>query len=119
MDEPTRVEAPATSASRTVMLIRRVVRPIWMLTGVAGVLEVSGRRGGAARHVTLAPIKVDGSRYLVSRYRLTGLLRNLLAAGPGELRGTGRSERCPAVEVADEECVGVVAAPHACSRGRP
>jgi deazaflavin-dependent oxidoreductase (nitroreductase family) len=117
MDEPARVEAPATSASRTVTLIRRVVRPIWLLAGVAGVLEVADRRSGVARQVTLAPIRVDRSCYLVSMYGVTGWVRDLRAAGRADLRRKGRTETFTAVEVDDDERVRVIAAYHARSRG--
>ena len=117
MDDPARVEGPATSASRSVTLIRRVVRPIWLLAGVAAVLEVPDRRSGAARQVTLAPIKVDARWYLVSMYGVTRWVRDLRSAGRAEPRRKGRTQTFTAVEFDDDERVRVIAAYHARSRG--
>jgi len=46
----------------------------------------SGRRTGTPRQVTFFPVDVDGTWYLLSQYGVTDWVRNLRAAGRGELR---------------------------------
>jgi deazaflavin-dependent oxidoreductase (nitroreductase family) len=81
--------------------------------GLTSVLEVRGRRTGQPVHVTLYPIEVDGTTYLLSQYGVSGWVRNLRAAGWGELKGKGRSQAFTAVEVGDAERDRVYAAFHA------
>ena len=66
--------------------------------GVA-TLTLAGRRTGEARKVPVIPVEVGGSRYLVSPYGESDWVRNLRAAGKGELSRKGRSEVFHAVEV--------------------
>ena len=80
---------------------------------VRAVLTVPGRRSGAPIQVTLFPVEVDGSWYLLSQYRVTGWVRNLRAAGRGELRRKGRTETFTAIEVDGDERDRVIAAFHA------
>ena len=49
-------------------------------------LVVRGRRSGAVHRVPLIPVEVDGVRHLVSPRGETHWVRNLRAAGEGELR---------------------------------
>jgi deazaflavin-dependent oxidoreductase (nitroreductase family) len=74
------------------------------------VLEVRGRRTGTPLHVTLVPVEVDGTRYLLSQYGVTDWVRNLRAAGGGELRRKGRTEAFTATEVDGAERDRVIAA---------
>lgn len=60
---------------------------------VAGVwiLRTRGRRSGRLRDVPVIPLTLDGDRYLVAPRGATDWMRNLLAAGQGELiRGRRR-----------------------------
>lgn len=91
------------SASRSLTLIRRVARPIWLRVGLAAILTVPGRRTGTPCHVTLIPWEVEGTWYLMSQYGVTDWVRNLRAAGRGELRRKGRSEAFNAIEVDGDE----------------
>jgi deazaflavin-dependent oxidoreductase (nitroreductase family) len=78
--------------------------------GIAAVLDVPGRRTGTPLHVTLIPWEVDGKRYLMSQYGVTDWVRNLRAAGRGELRHKGRTEAFTAIEVEGNERDRVIAA---------
>ena len=77
------------------------------------VLTVPGRRTGAPVQVTLFPVEVEGTRYLLSQYGVTGWVRTLRAAGRGELRRKGRTETFVAIEVDGDERDRVIAAFHA------
>lgn len=67
------------------------------------VLAVRGRRSGEWRTIVLNPITVDGVRYLVAPRGTTEWVRNLRAAGEGELRVGRRVEAFTATEVADDD----------------
>ncbi len=98
------------SPSRGLALVRRIGGPIWLRTGFTVLLEVPGRRTGRPLRVALFPIKVDGTTYLLSQYGACDWVRNLRAAGRGELRRKGRTEAFIAVEVDDAERDRVIAA---------
>jgi deazaflavin-dependent oxidoreductase (nitroreductase family) len=90
-------------------LTRRVLNPLMMRTGAGGTvtLTVPGRRTGMPRKVPVIPLRVAGSRYLVSPYGETERARNLRAAGHGELSRKGHSEsfRASEVPVAEREAI--------------
>jgi hypothetical protein len=67
MEERPEVVGAALSPSRTLTLIRRVARPIWLRVGLAAILEIPDRHSGMPVHVTLIPWQVDGSCYLSCR----------------------------------------------------
>ena len=113
MDQRPQVVSAALSPSRSLALIRRVAGPIWLRIGFVAVLTVPGRRTGAPVQVTLFPVEVDGTWYLLSQYGVTGWVRNLRAAGRGELRRKGRTETFTAIEVDGDERDRVIAAFHA------
>jgi deazaflavin-dependent oxidoreductase (nitroreductase family) len=110
MEDRPRAVGAALSPSRTLTLIRRVARPIWLRVGLAAVLEIPDRRSGTPVHVTLIPWEVDGTWYLLSQYGVTRWVRNLRAAGRGELRHKGRNEPFKAIEVEGDERDRVIAA---------
>jgi hypothetical protein len=60
--------------------------------------------------VALFPVTVDGTSYLLSQYGATGWVRNLRAAGQGELSRKGRAAPFTAVEVDGSERDRVIAA---------
>jgi deazaflavin-dependent oxidoreductase (nitroreductase family) len=103
MDQQPQVDTASLSPTRTVALMRRVFSPLWIWVGLAGVLEVRGRRKGTPRRVTLIPVEVDGTRYLMSFSGLTNWVRDLRAAGRGELRHKGRTVAFTATEVDGNE----------------
>jgi deazaflavin-dependent oxidoreductase (nitroreductase family) len=80
---------------------RRLANPLAMRLNTRGVatLTLAGRRTGAARKVPVIPVEVGGSRYLVSPYGESDWVRNLRAAGKGELSRKGRREAFHAVEI--------------------
>ena len=82
-------------------LTRHLANPLAMRLQGRGVatLTVVGRRTGVLRKVPVIPVEVDGSRYLVSPYGESEWVRNLRAAGKGEVSRKGRTEGFHAVEV--------------------
>jgi deazaflavin-dependent oxidoreductase (nitroreductase family) len=67
------------------------------------VLAVRGRSSGAWRTTPVNPLVIAGKRYLVAPRGHTQWVRNLRAAGEGELRLGRRSERFTATELGDDE----------------
>jgi deazaflavin-dependent oxidoreductase (nitroreductase family) len=82
--------------------VSRVMNPIVMRAGIAPTLVVRGRRSGELRTVPVNVLELDGARYLVAPRGTTEWVRNLRAAGTGELRRRGKTERFRATEVANE-----------------
>jgi hypothetical protein len=68
-----------------------------MRMGARGVvtLTVVGRRTGEPRKVPVIPVEVGQGRYLVSPYGESDWVRNLRAAGQGELSSKGQTEVSP------------------------
>jgi len=110
MDQPPQLATAPMTRSRALALLRRVAGPIWLRAGLTVMLVVPGRRTGRPVQVTLYPIEVDGTSYLLSQYGVSEWVRNLRAAGRGELRRKGRSQAFTAVEVGDAERDRVYAA---------
>jgi deazaflavin-dependent oxidoreductase (nitroreductase family) len=65
-------------------------------------LRVRGRKSGEWRSTPVNLLTVDGERYLVAPRGTTQWVRNLRAAGNGELKLGRRAEPFRAVELADE-----------------
>src|SRR6202451_3432258 len=74
------------------------------------VLEVKGRTSGQWRTTPVNLLTFDGRRYLVAPRGETQWVRNLRAAGTGELRVGRRTESCRGRELSDEEKVPVLRA---------
>jgi deazaflavin-dependent oxidoreductase (nitroreductase family) len=72
------------------------------------VLRVRGRKSGEWRSTPVNLLSLDGARYLVAPRGTTQWVRNVRAAGNGELRVGRRTEEFRAVEVADEDKVPVL-----------
>ena len=87
----------------------RVVNPITLRLG-GPTLTVRGRRTGRPVRTPVPTLEVAGARYLVSGGGETHWVRNLRAAGQGELRRGRTREPFRAVEVGGEEHDRVVAA---------
>jgi deazaflavin-dependent oxidoreductase (nitroreductase family) len=66
------------------------------------VLYVRGRKSGEWRSTPVNPLSLDGQRYLVSPRGQTQWVRNMRAAGGGELRVGRRVERFTATELPDD-----------------
>jgi deazaflavin-dependent oxidoreductase (nitroreductase family) len=67
------------------------------------VLAVRGRRSGEVRTTIVNVFTHEGERYLLAPRGHTQWVRNLRAAGEGELRLGRRSQRFVPVEIADAE----------------
>jgi deazaflavin-dependent oxidoreductase (nitroreductase family) len=67
------------------------------------VLQVRGRKSGTPYRTPVNLLTLDGVRYLVAPRGHTQWVRNLRAAGEGELLLGRRREHFTAVEVPDEE----------------
>ena len=109
MDQPSQTVAPTLLPSRALALARRVFGPLWWRVGFTAVLEVPGRLTGRPLRVSLFPIEVDGTWYLLSHYGVTEWVRNLRAAGRGDLRRKGGAKAFAAVEVGGTERDRVIA----------
>jgi deazaflavin-dependent oxidoreductase (nitroreductase family) len=90
---------------------RRLANPLAMRLNAHGAatLTVAGRRTGKPRRVPVIPVQIGSSRYLVSPYGETEWVRNLRAAGKGELSRKGRTEAFDAVEVPVDQRGPVIA----------
>lgn len=82
-------------------VIRRLLRRGVKLFG-AHELAVRGRTSGQEQTVPVNPLRVGGDEYLVSARGEAHWVRNLRAAGQGELRHGGRARAVDVVEVADD-----------------
>lgn len=87
----------------------RVVNPITLWLG-GPTLTVRGRRTGRPIRTPVPTLEVEGARYLVSGGGETHWVRNLRAAGQGELRRGRTHEPFRAVEVGGAEHDRVVTA---------
>ena len=92
------------------LLTRRVLNPLVAAATRLGlplagsrVLDVRGRSSGQWRTTPVNPLTIDGARYLVAPRGDTQWVRNLRAAGTGELRWGRRSQAFTAVEVPDAD----------------
>jgi len=90
-------------------LIRTLVRLGISVWG-ARELRVPGRTSGVMRSTVVNLLDLDGTRYLVAPRGTTEWVRNVRAAGGGELRVGRRSERFRAVEVPDADKIPVLRA---------
>jgi deazaflavin-dependent oxidoreductase (nitroreductase family) len=88
-------------------LVRRLTRLGLSVWG-SRELRVVGRRSGAIRTTVVNLLDVDGRRYLVAPRGETEWVRNLRAAGTGELRVGRRIERFTPVELGDDDKVAVL-----------
>jgi deazaflavin-dependent oxidoreductase (nitroreductase family) len=101
--QPVSAHDAPLAPTRAVAVIRRVARPIWLLVGIAADLEVAGRRTGTVRRVSLVPVKLDGTLYLLAFGGVTDWARNLRAAGRCRLHHKRRSRAFNAIEVDGDE----------------
>jgi deazaflavin-dependent oxidoreductase (nitroreductase family) len=69
----------------------------------SAVLSVRGRKSGEWRSTPVNPLTFQGSRYLVSPRGHTQWVRNMRAAGGGELRVGRHVEAFTATELADDQ----------------
>ena len=74
------------------------------------VLAVRGRSSGEWRTTPVNPLTLNGQRYLIAPRGETQWVRNMRAAGGGELRVGRRTERFTATELADTDKPAVLRA---------
>jgi deazaflavin-dependent oxidoreductase (nitroreductase family) len=93
-------------------ITRRVFNPLAMKLGFWGVatLEVPRRKSGTPQTVPVIPLEHEGARYVVSTRGESDWVKNLRAAGGGELKRKGQGEKVRAVELPVEERPPVIAA---------
>lgn len=83
-------------------LVRRLLGAgFWM--GPNMLLTVRGRRTGQPRSAGVAIVEAGGRRWITAAYGEVQWVRNLRAAGAGEIRVGGRSERVRARELTAAE----------------
>lgn len=99
----------ALPPGRTLRVLRRIFRRLWLRAGLVGVLEVPDRRTGKPTRVTVIPWDVDGTTYLMSQYGTSNWVQDLRAAGRGELLRKGRRQAFTAIEVDGNERDRVIA----------
>jgi len=82
---------------------KSIANPLMRWLGVKPTLAVRGRSSGEWRTVPVNVLDDDGARYLVAVRGETEWVRNLRAAGGGEIRRRGKTEpfRITEVPVAD------------------
>jgi deazaflavin-dependent oxidoreductase (nitroreductase family) len=85
--------------------VRKIGNKIAQAFGAGGssTLTVPGRRTGEPKTVPVIVVDVDGTRYLVSTRGESEWVRNIRAAGGGELKRKGTTERFSATEVPPDE----------------
>ena len=94
---------------------RRMFNPLVAVLARRGIgvrgsneLSVLGRTSGEWRRVPVNPLDFEGSRYLVAPRGTTQWVRNLRAAGCGQLRVGRRTESFDAHEVSDADKVAIL-----------
>ena len=90
--------------NRTVRRLTRMGISVWG----SRELRVQGRKSGEWRTTPVNLLTIDGRRYLVSPRGNTQWVRNLRAAGTGELRVGRRVEAFAGTELGDEVKVPVL-----------
>jgi deazaflavin-dependent oxidoreductase (nitroreductase family) len=94
---------------RPQFFMAHVVNPILKVIG-SPTLTVRGRRSGLPITTPLAPFEYEGSRYLVGGGGDTHWVRNLRAAGEGQLRMGGKHQDFRTVEIQGPERDRIVTA---------
>ena len=96
---------------------RRMFNPLVAVLARRGIsvrgsseLSVIGRTSGEWRSVPVNPMDFEGARYLVAPRGTTQWVRNLRAAGRGQLRVGRRTESFVAHEVSDVDKVAILRA---------
>jgi deazaflavin-dependent oxidoreductase (nitroreductase family) len=89
---------------------QKIANPIVRALGFASTLTVKGRKSGAPHKVPVNVLSYEGARYLVAPRGDTQWVRNLRAAGEGEVSRRGKHERVRATEVPDAAKPPVIAA---------
>ena len=86
-------------------ITRKVFNPLAMKLGFWNVetLTVPRRKSGEPQSVPVIPVDYGGARYIVSTRGESDWVKNLRAAGGGELKRKGQAEKVQVVELPVEE----------------
>ena len=110
LTEPaTRYIPPTRSAALMNWTVRHLVRMGISVWGARD-LRLRGRKSGEIRSNVVNVLDLDGERFLVAPRGTTEWVKNLRAAGEGELRVGRRVESFTAAELADAEKLPVLRA---------
>src|SRR5436305_14849953 len=82
--------------------IQKIANPLVARFGMATTLAVRGRKSGEWRRVPVNVVELDGARYLLAPRGTTEWVRNLRAAGEGQLERGGKANPFRATELPDE-----------------
>ncbi|HEY0492392.1 MAG TPA: nitroreductase/quinone reductase family protein [Candidatus Dormibacteraeota bacterium] len=77
----------------------RIMNPLLVALGITPIVRIRGRKSGKLYTMPVLPLEFQGKRYLVAPRGDTHWARNLRAAGSGDLRWKGRTERFTATEI--------------------
>ena len=106
-DHATRYVVPTTGPGRVILGFFNNVVAALTRAGISvmgsRVLYVRGRTSGQWRTTPVNPLRFQGARYLVAPRGHTQWVKNMRAAGRGELHVGRRVERFTATEVADAD----------------
>ncbi len=93
-------------------ITRRIFNPLAMKLGFWNVetLVVPRRKSGEPQSVPVIPVEHEGARYVVSTRGESDWVKNLRAAGGGELKRKGQAQKVRVVELPVEERPPVIAA---------
>ena len=100
-DTETRYIRPQTATDTFNKIVARLTRTGISVYG-SRILCVRGRSSGEWRTTPVNPLTIDGARYLVAPRGNTQWVRNMRAAGGGELHIGRRVEPFTVTEVADD-----------------
>jgi deazaflavin-dependent oxidoreductase (nitroreductase family) len=91
---------------------RKVFNPLAMRFGMSGShrMAVPGRKSGEMREIPVIPVEHEGAHYVVSTRGESGWVRNMRAAGGGELQGEEVTKRFRAIELPVEDREPIIAA---------
>jgi deazaflavin-dependent oxidoreductase (nitroreductase family) len=110
MSESPRYLKPGALTSKVFNRLMAGLSQLGLSVRGSRVLAVRGRTSGEWRTTPVNPLALDGNRYLVAPRGHTQWVRNMRAAGGGELRLGRRAEPFRATELADEEKPAVLRA---------
>jgi hypothetical protein len=93
------------------LFIKHVFNPIAKRFGIGGARElvVKRRKSSGEQSIPVMPVEHDGARYLVSVRGESEWVRNMRAAGGGELRGKSGGERFGFTELPVAERAPIIA----------
>ena len=91
---------------------KKVFNPLAMRFGMSGShkLAVAGRKSGEMQQIPVIPVELDGTFYIVSTRGESDWVKNMRAAGGGEIQGDDVAQRFRATELPVAEREPIIAA---------